>query len=279
MRKKFAALGYPEDGEIPGLYQRLAQDSGTLYGAALAEKYEEILEKADLESHSSFDLQPKQKLEVIGGDEGAFYSAGSLDGSRPGRFFVRTNGSEPVYKMKSLAYHEGIPGHHFQISLAQEADIPLFRNLLVFDGYAEGWALYAEYLAAELGWYKEDPYGDLGRLQYEALRACRMVADTGVHTKGWSYNQALNFLVSNSGIPWGFAEYEVLRYISYPAQATAYMTGKIEILRMKDMAKNSMGKAFDLREFHNVVLRNGSMPLNILERVIKDWIKSRLNRP
>ncbi|MGD8458680.1 MAG: DUF885 domain-containing protein [Anaerolineales bacterium] len=272
VRQSFNELGYSEDGDIPVLYQRMMQESGAVEGDDIAAMYEDILEEADQNLGEYFDLRPTQALEVVGGDQGAFYSPGSLDGQRPGKFYARTTGSEAIYKMKTVAYHEGIPGHHFQISIAQEADILLFRNLLIFDGYAEGWALYAEYLASELGWYDEDPYGNLGRLQYEALRACRMIVDTGIHTQGWTYDQSVDFILQNTGISRGFAEYEVLRYIAYPGQAPAYLVGKIEILRLRTMAQEALGEDFDISEFHNILLQNGSMPLTILEQVVLNWI-------
>jgi uncharacterized protein (DUF885 family) len=273
IRQKFSELGYSENESIPDLYERVISESGTLNGNAIEEEYERILREADENIDDYFDLRPTGVLEVVGGDVGAFYSPGSLDGSRPGQFFARINSPEPIYKIKTVAYHEGIPGHHYQISLAQQADIPLFRNLLIFDGYAEGWALYAEYLASELGWYENDPYGDLGRLQYEALRACRMVVDTGIHTKDWGFEQSVNFIVENTGLPHGYAQYEVVRYISYPGQAPAYLVGKIEIMRLRDLAEEKLGDDFDLREFHNILLMNGSMPLSVLETVITDWIE------
>ncbi len=271
MREKFALLGYPEDESIPELYQRVIEDSGTLNGEAITQEYERILADADAALSEYFDLRPAGKLEVVGGNVGAFYTSGSFDGSRPGRFYARAVGTESVYQMKTIAYHEGIPGHHYQIALAGQMDLPLFRRVIYSMGYTEGWALYAEYLASELGWYADDPYGDLGRLQYEALRAGRMVVDTGIHAMGWDFEQAVNFLVDNSGVSRGQAQSEVIRYISWPAQATAYLVGKIEILRLRGMAEDALGDAFTLREFHNIVLENGSMPFDVLEEVIVDW--------
>jgi uncharacterized protein (DUF885 family) len=270
---RFEDLGYDTKESIPNLYQAMISDSGTLQGNEIVEEYERILQDAEKDVVNYFDLRPVGNLEVIGGDVGAFYSPGSLDGSRPGRFYARTTGKEPIYKLKTIAYHEGIPGHHYQITLAAMADIPFFRNLIGFTGYAEGWALYSEYLASEFGWYDDDSYGDLGRLQYEALRASRMVVDTGIHTKGWGFDQAVDFIVENTGLSRGTVEREIIRYISHPAQATAYLVGKIEIMRFRSMAEEKLGVSFDLKEFHNVVLQNGSMPLLILEEVIGDWVE------
>ena len=272
MQQTFLDLGYPQDLDIPSLYNQMIQDSGTLRGNAIANEYRSILAAADASLDSYFDLRPSTPLEVVGGEEGDFYYPGALDGSRPGQFYARSMGTEPVYKLKTIAYHEGIPGHHYQISIAQESDLPLFRKVLIFDGYAEGWALYGEYLAWELGWYSDDPYGNLGRLQYEALRASRMIVDTGIHTKGWSYDEAVDFLIENTGIVEGFARYEVERYIAYPGQAPAYTVGKLKIQELRQQAMDSLGEDFDIREFHNIVLQNGSMSLEILQIVVENWI-------
>jgi len=272
IRQKFIALGYPQNEDMPALYERMIKDSGTLVGDAVTETYEDILQAADESLENYFDLRPAGVLEVVGGNEGAYYSPGSLDGLRPGKFFARITSPQEVFKLKTIAYHEGIPGHHYQISVAAQSDLPFFRNLIAFDGYVEGWALYAEYLAYELGWYQDDLFGDLGRLQYEALRAARMVVDTGIHAKGWDYQQAVNFLRENTGLPAGMVEYEVIRYIGYPGQAPAYMLGKLKILELRQMAQDQLGDAFDLREFHNVVLQNGSVPLTVLETIVAGWV-------
>jgi uncharacterized protein (DUF885 family) len=272
MQQTFLDLGYPEDLDIPSLYNQMIQDSGTLRGNAIANEYRTILAAADASLDAYFDLRPSTPLEVVGGEEGDFYSPGALDGRRPGQFYARSVGIEPIYKLKTIAYHEGIPGHHYQISIAQGLDLPLFRKVIIFDGYAEGWALYGEYLAWELGWYSDDPYGNLGRLQYEALRASRMIVDTGIHTKGWSYDESVDFLIENTGIVEGFARYEVERYIAFPGQAPAYTVGKLKIQELRKQAMDSFGEDFDIREFHNIVLQNGSMPLEILQIVVENWI-------
>jgi uncharacterized protein (DUF885 family) len=277
MRARFSDLGYPEDESIPELYQRLISDSGTLSGNAITAEYERILAEADELVAESFERRPPYMLEVIGGDVGAYYSPGSFDGTRLGRFYARITSPVPVYRMRSLSYHEGIPGHHYQIVLAATAGLPFFRSMMGNDGYIEGWALYAEYLASELGWYDDDPYSDLGRLQYEALRACRMVVDTGIHTMGWEYQETVEYMIENTGLDRGFMEYEVMRYISYPAQATAYLVGKNEILRMRTAAIEALGDQFVLSEFHSVILENGSVPLEVLEVLIEDWVDSKFS--
>lgn len=275
MMVRFGELGYDTGLDLPTLYGEMSADAGTLSGNEIKLLYEQILADADAGLDAYFDLRPSAALAVIGGADGGYYSPGALDGSRPGQFYARTKGTEEIFKMYSLAYHEGIPGHHYQISIAQEADLPLFRNILIFDGYVEGWALYAEYLAAELGWYEENAFGDLGRLQYEALRACRMIADTGIHSQGWSYDQAVDFLVDNTGISRGYAQYEVARYIAFPGQAPAYKVGQMEILALREYAKEELGDDFDIREFHNVVLQNGSVPLEVLAVIVDNWVEGK----
>ena len=152
--------------------------------------------------------------------------------------------------MPTLAYHEALPGHHFQIALAREQDLPLFRNLVIFGAYAEGWGMYAEHLAGELGWYADDPYGDLGRLQSEAFRAARLVVDTGLHAKRWTFDQAVDFLVENTGLPYQQMAYEVKRYIAWPGQATSYEVGLLKLLELRQKAQDRLGERFDLKAFH-----------------------------
>ncbi|MGD8397920.1 MAG: DUF885 family protein, partial [Anaerolineae bacterium] len=277
MRAAFAALGYPAGESIPELYARLARDSGTVSGSRAADAYEAILRDAEANLDDAFDLRPRADLVVVAGAQGDYYVSGSLDGTRPGAFYARIDGGGTLaYGMPTLAYHEGVPGHHFQIALAQESDLPLFRNVLVFLGYAEGWALYAEQLAYELGWYDDDPYGNLGRLRDQAFRAARLVVDTGIHERGWTFDEAHAFMVENVGRDPGMLEFEVSRYIAWPGQATAYMVGMLQIQALRRRAMDALGDRFDLKDFHRVVLSNGSMPLEVLERVVDDYIAATL---
>jgi uncharacterized protein (DUF885 family) len=223
-----------------------------------------------------FDLKPQADVIVIGGPTGGFYVQPAIDGSRPGAFYAAVNGTEPKFGMPSLTYHEAIPGHHYQIAIAQELDLPMFRRGSLFTGYAEGWALYAERLAWEMGLYEGDPYGNLGRLQMEAFRAARLIVDTGIHAQGWTVDQAVDYMVENTGLATGFMEFEVRRYITWPGQATAYMLGMLKILELRQMAMDQLGDQFDIKEFHNVVIGSGSLPLEVLERVVKDYITAKL---
>jgi uncharacterized protein (DUF885 family) len=177
--------------------------------------------------------------------------------------------------MPTLAYHEAVPGHHFQIAINQELDVPSFRKGASFTAYAEGWALYAERLVSELGFYEGDPYGDVGRLQAELFRAVRLVVDTGIHAKRWTYDQAVDYMWENTGLPRGMVEFEVSRYITWPGQALAYKIGMIEMLELRQRAMDQLGDQFDLKEFHNVVIGKGRMSLPILEQVVDEYIAGR----
>jgi uncharacterized protein (DUF885 family)/Tol biopolymer transport system component len=278
MRTEFEALGYPAEETIPELYARLVREGDPVPRGQEAEAYEAIIEAAEARLDEAFDIRPRAELIVVAGPEGDYYVSGSLDGSRPGAFYARVDGGKASYGMATLSYHEAVPGHHFQISLAQEADLPLFRNVVVFLGYTEGWGLYAEQLANELGWYDDDPCGNLGRLQAQAFRAARLVVDTGIHAKGWDFDRALDFMVENVGHDPGFLRFEVSRYITWPGQATAYMVGMLKITELRQRAMEQLGDRFDLEEFHRVVLTNGSMPLEVLERVVDNYVDTKLGQ-
>lgn len=209
----------------------------------------------------------------------AYYNGPALDGSRPGVFYINLRNMESVskYKMRSLAYHEAVPGHHFQIALQQEIpDFPLFRKITFFTTFAEGWALYAERLAWELG-YLNDPFDNLGRLQYELLRAVRLVVDTGLHYKRWSREQAIDYMESATGSPNDNVVAEIERYIVMPGQACAYKVGQLTINRLRDRARERLGEMFSLKDFHAVVINTGSMPMEVLEKQVEQYIQSTLN--
>ncbi len=272
MRTRFEALGYSAGADLPSLFGRLAQDGGVLYGEDIQAGFEDIIVAAERDSAVAFDRRPQAKVIVVGGPSGGYYVAPAVDGSRPGAFYAATTGAEAKFRMPSLAYHESVPGHHYQIALAQESDLPLFRTDVGFLGHIEGWALYAEWLAWDLGWYADAPYGDLGRLQYEMFRAVRLVVDTGMHVKGWTYDEAVDYMVKYTGFSRGAAESEIWRYITWPGQATAYKVGMIKILELRQKAEDALGEDFDLKAFHNVVIGNGGVPLEILEQLVDEYI-------
>ncbi len=272
IRQAAASLGYPDDLSIQEIFQQAAQDGGFAVNAQIISTYEMLIDDMRLLLPDYFDLMPQADLEVRGVPQGGYYQSPALDGSRPGIFFASATGAEPDYRMPSLAYHEAIPGHHLQLSIAQELNLPIFQRALGFTGYVEGWALYAERLAWEMGAYEDDPYGNLGRLQYELLRAARLVVDTGLHAKKWTADDVVNYLVTEVGETRGSAQFAALRYMAMPGQAAAYLVGMLEIFRLRDRAMNALGEAFDLKTFHNIVLGSGSLPLPLLEEVVQAYI-------
>jgi uncharacterized protein (DUF885 family) len=277
MRAVFDELGYPANADLTTLYEQAANESGFSTGEETAQRFRELMVGAEERLAPAFDLQPSAALEVVGGPAGNYYTPGTFDGSRPGVFYALTTGTRPVYDLATTAYHEGIPGHHFQLSIQQETDLPTFRKLGPFNAYIEGWALYAEQLAYEQGWYENDPYGNLGRLQMQALRAARLVVDTGIHAMGWSYDRSLQFMIENTGSQRNSLEVEVARYMAWPAQATSYMVGMLKIMELRQEAKDRLGERFDLVEFHHVILVNGAMPLDILTKVVENFIQAKQN--
>jgi uncharacterized protein (DUF885 family) len=206
---------------------------------------------------------------------GAFYEEPALDGSRPGRYYVNlyNMADQPIYQLESLAYHEGIPGHHMQIAIAQELQgIPQFRKLGGNVAYVEGWALYSEFVPKEMGFY-QDPYSDFGRLSNEVFRAARLVVDTGIHSKKWTRQQALDYFLKNTANPPNDCRKEIERYIVWPSQATGYKIGMLKIQELREKAKKALGDKFDIREYHDVVLTNGAVPLEILEQNVNKYIE------
>ena len=206
----------------------------------------------------------------------AYYEEGTPDGSRPGRLFVDTYDAADrnLYSVESIAYHEGIPGHHLQISIAQEMkDVPEFRKYEQYTSYVEGWAFYSEHLGKDIGLY-QDPYSDYGRLENETWRAIRLVIDTGVHSEGWTRDQMVQYFRDHSAIDEPSMQAEVDRYIAWPGQALAYKIGQLKILELRERAQKALGGKFDIRAFHDQVLDAGALPLHELEQRIDAWIAS-----
>jgi uncharacterized protein (DUF885 family) len=211
---------------------------------------------------------------------GAFYEDPAIDGSRPGRYYINlyNMADQAIYQMEALAYHEGIPGHHMQIAIAQELKgIPKFRMHGGNTAYIEGWALYSELVPKEIGFYT-DPYSDFGRLAMELFRASRLVVDTGIHRKKWTRDQALAYFKENTPKPVGDNKKEIERYIVWPSQATGYKIGMIKILELRENAKKKLGDAFDIREFHDVVLTSGPVPMDILEEMVNTWVEAKVKK-
>ncbi|MFT6662919.1 MAG: hypothetical protein ACJA0K_002934 [Maricaulis maris] len=232
-----------------------------------------------------FGQLPRAELEVRAVEEyrittatGAFYEPGSLDGTRPGAYYVNLANmrDNPTYLMESLAYHEGAPGHHFQSSLAQELEnAPMFQRLQWYSAYGEGWALYAENLGKDMGFFT-DPYQDFGRLSYEVFRAARLVVDTGIHHLQWSEQEAADYMLATTPMPEGDIVNEVRRYMVWPGQAVSYKVGMLTILDLRQRAMDQLGDDFSYGEFHDIVLTNGSIPLTLLEELVDDWIARKL---
>lgn len=247
--------------------------------------YQSILDEIDAGLGDAFLIRPKAGMEVKRiplfkekTAPGAYYQRPTIDGSRPGVFYANLYDikATPKYGMRTLAYHEGIPGHHFQVSISMELEgVPIFRTLSPFVAYTEGWALYTEYLAWELG-FQDDPYDNIGRLQAELFRAVRLVVDTGIHDKRWTREYAIQYMLENTGMAESDVISEIERYIVMPGQATSYKVGMMKILEVREKAKQALGDKFVLGEFHDVILRNGAVPLAIMERLVDRWVEEKL---
>jgi uncharacterized protein (DUF885 family) len=248
----------------------------------ILDEYDRILSEISAGLENAFNVRPEAGLEVKRvpefkeeGSAFAYYEGPAMDGSRGGAFYANLRDVEETVKfgMKTLAYHEGVPGHHFQIAIQMELkEVPMFRTVLPFTAYTEGWALYAEQLAWELGFYKNDPFGNLGRLQAEMFRAVRLVVDTGIHYKKWTREEAVAYMVENTGMNSTAVTTEIERYIVMPGQACAYKIGMMKILELRAHAKAALRNRFNLRDFHDVVLKNGAVPLIILEEIVEGYI-------
>ena len=277
MDRHLRALGYA-DGSVE---ERMARLDASFQPPAepdprpgLLQKYAGMVADAERRSAGLFNLTPRAPVEVrrepplTEPSAAAHYTLPAPDGSRPGIFWVPMRGPKfDMIRMRSLSYHEAVPGHHFQLAIQQEqASLPKFRAQRIFGGgsaHSEGWALYAERLAVEQGWYEGDVPGLLGALGSELFRARRLVVDTGLHTKGWTRQQAIDY---------GIGAQEVERYVAWPGQACAYMIGMLRIVELREQARAALGEKFSLPAFHDVVLKNGSVPLDVLGQVVKRWI-------
>lgn len=252
----------------------------------LLEGYRAIAKRIDAELPRLFAELPRAPYGVRampafqGPDAAEYYNAPSADGNRPGWFNANTLGwrTRPKWKMATLTAHEAVPGHHLQIARGLELPaLPAFRRHAGYTAYSEGWAVYAETLGREIDLY-DDPYSLFGHLQWQAFRAARLVADTGIHHLGWTREQTIGFMVERTGMDRGFVASEVDRYTSIPGQALGYMIGKLKIAELRERARQRLGSRFDLRRFHNAVIDQGALPLDVLERVIDDWIAQELTR-
>jgi len=278
------------EGSIGERVQQIAQRADQLYPDTdegrqqIIDDFQRIIDEMDQGTGSAFNLRPAAgvKVERVPAFRektapGAYYNAPAFDGSRPGIFYINLRNTAEVarFGMRTLAYHEAIPGHHFQIAIQQELrDVPTFRKLLPFTAYAEGWALYTERLAWEMG-FQNQALDNLGRLQAEMFRAVRLVVDTGMHHKRWTREQAIDYMLQNTGMPETDVVAEIERYLVMPGQALAYKVGMNAILEARERARAALGDQFDLKAFHDVVLQSGSMPITLLNRRVDAWIAER----
>jgi len=288
MRKIMKQVGF--DGSLQDFFEFLRADPQFIYSnddagrKAYIDDADAII--ADMKSRldTLFITKPKadmivKRVEAFREDTafGAFYNRPSLDGKRPGTYYINLKdvAQQPKYLQQALAYHEGIPGHHMQIAISMELEgLPQFRTLGGHTAYIEGWALYAESVPADLGLYT-DPYSDFGRLSMEIFRAARLVVDTGLHAKKWTREEAVQYYLENIPNPEGDVRAEIDRYIVWPGQATAYKIGMLKIQALRSNAEEKLGKDFDIAEFHDVILANGSVPLAVLEQLVDEWIDTK----
>lgn len=284
----FDQAGYPPD-TLRHHFDRAARAGGFMPSTTAAERervvaeYSRLIQTAETAVAPLFDRTPHVRLTVAYeiGQGAAYYLSPALNGGRGGVFMAQLGGDmQARYAMPTLAYHEGIPGHHFQIGLQGELeDLRLFQRLFNFTAYAEGWALYAERLAWEAGLYSEDAPGNIGRIQMELFRAARLVVDTGLHDQRWSRQQAIDYLVENTGLPPARMTWEVDRYISWPGQACAYTLGELKILELRELAQRELGARFDIRAFHSAIQEHGPLPLSLLEQVVQTYIAEASHSP
>lgn len=244
----------------------------------LIEKASYITRKMAAQLPKWFSVLPRTTFDIKPSNAGGYYVASDGSGTTSGTYFVTTKeeGREPLYTLEALTFHEAEPGHHFQSAIAQEVDMAEFRKTLYHSAFGEGWGLYSERLGKEMGFY-QDPYSNFGRLTYEVWRACRLVVDTGMHAKGWSRQQAIDYMAENTGVSLSEVTSEIDRYITWPAQALSYKIGEIKIRELRKMAEDKLGEHFDIRTFHDQILSNGSLPLDLLEELTVDWIALQLH--
>lgn len=277
-------------GPLKDFYNDLRTNRKYLYPntdagrSAYMKRAKELQDKAAAAIPKAFGTLPKAGVEVKrmephleSGQTIAFYNAPSPDGSRPGYVFYNLASMQtlPKWQMAALAFHEGIPGHHLQISIARETkNIPEFRKYNRFTAYVEGWALYTELLAGEMGLYEND-LDEVGRITMELWRACRLVVDTGIHAMGWSREKSVDYFLANTALTRDNIVREIDRYFVYPGQACAYQIGRNKILELREQAKKQLGAKFDIRQFHDVVLENGAVPLPVLQTIVAEWANSR----
>ena len=287
MLSLFEAEGYDISKPFAELINGFAEEDRFYYPDTdagrqqILDDYTAMIKEIEAGMADQFNHTPKAPVEVMRvptfieqGAPGGYYDSPAFDGSRPGRFYANLYDIKgtPKFGMRALTYHEAVPGHHYQVALQQEQeDLPLFRKFTGYGAYTEGWALYAERVAMEMGFQKTN-FDKIGALQSELFRAVRLVVDTGIHAQRWTREQAIDNMVQNTGMAMSDVVTEIERYIVWPGQACGYKIGQLTILRLRDRAKESLGDKFDIREFHDLVLMGGAVPLTILEEQVDAYI-------
>jgi uncharacterized protein (DUF885 family) len=287
LAREYAEVGERVFGstELPVIFEKMRTDPALRWDSAeeLLEAARTAIARAEAAAPQWFGRLPAKACEVrpvppadAAGAAAAFYLAPAMDGSRPGVYFANTDRFAERFRhvAEATAFHEAVPGHHFQLSIALELDeLPMLRRIADVNAYTEGWGLYSERLAEEMGLYSGD-VARLGMLSADSMRAGRLVVDTGLHAKGWSRQQAVDFLRENTPMAEVEIQAEIDRYIGYPGQALSYMVGRLELQRLRSVAQEALGERFDLRAFHDLVLGGGALPMSVLEGVVEDWIKA-----
>jgi uncharacterized protein (DUF885 family) len=286
LAKEYAEIGKRVFGteDLQEIFRRLRTDPALRWGTAeeLLDAARAAIARAEAAAPQWFGRLPSQRCEVRAvpeneapGAAAAYYLQPALDGGRPGIYFANTHRVTDRFRQEaeSTAFHEAVPGHHFQLTIALElTDLPLLRRIADVNAYIEGWGLYSERLAAEMGLYSDD-IARLGMLTADSMRAGRLVVDTGLHAKGWSRAQVLDYLRQNTPMSEVEIESETDRYIAAPGQALSYMVGRLELQRLRGVAEQALGDRFDIRAFHDLVLGNGPLPMSVLDEVVSDWAK------
>jgi uncharacterized protein (DUF885 family) len=277
LNERIHALGERPDQRFPstpeGREQLLAHLNAQM--AAITARMPEV---CGVQARAALEIRRVPEF-IEAGAPGGYYQRAALDGSRPGAYYINLRDPEnewPKFTLPTLTYHEGTPGHHWQIAIQHEAgETPFIRRaLMFFSGYTEGWGLYAEQLADEMGMYRNDPFGRVGYLQSMTFRASRLVCDTGLHSKRWTREQAIQSMMQATGDQESNVTTEIERYCVWPGQACAYMLGRQAINRMRDGARMALGERFDIKGFHDTLLTNGATPLSVAESLINDWVAS-----
>ena len=279
IRAAAADLGFDPSLSLADLFAEIRAACGVVSGDDAVRDCRTLVAEAGVLARPAFLRWPTRNVAVEAGEDIAYFVEGAEDGSRPGAFFVPVEQVRPTFSLRSLTYHETIPGHFLQTAIAQESALPPFLGGVAFSAFSEGWATYAERLAWELGAYEDDPYGNLGRLQEELFRAARLVVDPGIHARRWTYEEAVRYMMQATGLAEATVRDEVERYIVTPGQAVAYGVGFFKFLELRERARQALGPAFDLAEFHDAILAYGSVPLPVLEEIVDDFIVSHLPAP